>query len=173
MARRGPTHPGWENPPRLESFPRLRSRDERHSNAPLIGAAVGVAVFMVALVLLPLMLGRGGSSTTPTSGPSSSGSGLVADATPTPAPTPTPTQSWKLETVGHNKWEANLTSIAAYYNVTPAQIVAFNADKPGFAIANPNVIWVGMQFYIPPVGWVPPPPTATPVPTPTPVPSPT
>ena len=36
MARRGPSHPGWENPPRLENFPRLRSREDHRANQPLL-----------------------------------------------------------------------------------------------------------------------------------------
>ena len=171
MARRGPTHPGWENPPRLENFPRLRSRDERASNAPLIGAVVVVAAIMVALVLLPVLLsGHGGTSqASPTSG-SSASSALIADATPTATATPQAGPTPFLYTV--TKKDKTLTLVAANHNVSVAMIIAYNGQLgPEFQIKNANVIWEGMQFYIPPPGWTPPPatpaPTASPTPTPT------
>jgi hypothetical protein len=168
MARRGPTHPGWETPPRLENFPRLRSRDERSSNAPLIGAAVGVAVVMVALVLLPLILGGHGGGATPnpsgSSKPTGSDVAVVTSASPSITPNAGPTPM--LYTVGKAKQDPNLTVIAFRFNTSVALIVAYNATKPGYEIANANVIFEGMQFYIPPVGWTPPP--ATPAPTPSP-----
>jgi len=175
MARRGPTHPGWENPPRLENFPRLRSRDERHSNAPLIGAAVGVAVLMVGLVLLPLIFGGHGTGPGPaTSGsPRATGSGIADVTTPSAPPaTPTPGPSFQLYTVKVKSGDLNMTAVATKFNTTPAAIVAFNADKD-HPIANVNVIWDGMQFYIPPTGWTPPPATPTPAVTPSPTPTPT
>ena len=179
MARRGPTHPGWENPPHLENFPRLRSRDERHSNAPLIGAAVGVAVLMVALVLVPLIFSShgGGTPTNASGSPNSSSSSDVAVGSPTLASsTPTAGPSFQLYTVNVKKGDLNMTAVAQKFNTSPAAIVAFNVDK-GYAIDNVNVIWDGMQFYIPPVGWTPPPSTPAPTPTPkataTPTPTPT
>jgi hypothetical protein len=173
MARRGPTHPGWENPPRLESFPRLRSRDERHSNAPLMGAAIGAAIVFIALVLVPLFLSGGGGSSTPNPSSSAlaSGSGAIAEATPTPTVTPTVGPTPMLYTVGAK--DPNLTWIAGQHNVTVAMIVAYNQQFPGYEITNPNIIWQGMQFYIPPPGWTPPPATPTPSPSDTPTPTPT
>jgi hypothetical protein len=176
MARRGPTHPGWENPPRLENFPRLRSRDERHSNAPLMGAAIGVAIVFVALVLVPLFLSGGGGSATlkPSSSALASGvqEGDISAATPTPTITPTVGPTPFLYTVQGAKIDPNLTAIAYRYNVTVAMIVAYN-DYNGGPALNPNVIYEGMQFYIPPPGWTAPPATPTPSPTDTPTPTPT
>jgi hypothetical protein len=174
MARRGPTHPGWENPPRLESFPRLRSRDERHSNAPLMGVTIGVAIVFVALVLVPLLLSRGGSSATPSASAGASATNQVAVVTDSPTPTPVAGPTPRFYTVGPAKKDPNLTTIANNNNVTVTMIVQFNAIYyPQFAISNANIIWEGMQFYIPPPGWTPPPPTPTPVATPTPTPTPT
>jgi len=65
MARRGPRYPGWENPPRLENFPRLRSREDRRANQPLLLAAVGMALVMVTLVLFPILMSPKGSSLAP------------------------------------------------------------------------------------------------------------
>jgi len=175
MARRGPSHPGWENPPRLETFPRLKSRDERHSNGLMMGAVVGVAIVFVALVLVPLLLSHSGGSPTPlpSAGASGSGSGQIAVVTDSPSPTPVAGPTARLYTVGSAKKDPNLTTIAYNNNVSVQMIVQFNAIYyPQFAIANPNIIWEGMQFYIPPPGWTPPPATPTPVATPTPTPTP-
>ena len=64
MAWRGPTHPDWEKPPRLDNYPRLRAHEGRNNNQPLLLAALGVAVVMVALILIPLWGGKGGTSRT-------------------------------------------------------------------------------------------------------------
>ncbi len=168
MARRGPSHPGWENPPRMENFPRLRSRDERHSNAPLIGAAVGVAVVMVALVILPLLLGGHGPGAAATGSPKASGSQIADAITPSPSVTAVPGPTPILYMVKAK--DPNLTAIATDHNVSVAMIVAFNQGGP-YEIANPNVIFQGMQFYIPPIGWTPPPATPTPLGTPAPTPT--
>jgi hypothetical protein len=172
MARRGPTHPGWETPPRLENFPRLRSRDERSSNAPLIGAAVGVAVVMVALVLLPLILGGHGSATpVPSGSPKSTGSDVAIVTSASPSATPNAGPTPMLYTVGKAKDDPNLTAIAIKFNTSVALIVAYNSTIPGYEIQNANVIFQGMQFYIPPVGWTPPPATPSPTPRPSATPS--
>lgn len=163
MARRGPSHPGWENPPRLENYPRLRSRDERHSNAPLMFAAIAVAVVFVALVIVPLLLSHGGGAATPNPSLSApaSGSGNMAVASESESPTPTAGSTPFLYTV--KSTDKTLTGIASIYNITPAMIVAYNQQfGPEFEIQNPDLIWVGMQFYIPPPGWTPPPATPTP-----------
>jgi hypothetical protein len=171
MARRGPSHPGWENPPRMENFPRLRSRDERHSNAPLIGAAVGVAVVMVALVILPLLLGGHGTSPNAarTGSPRPSGSPIVDASTPSPTPEPAATpRVWVIEARFQN-----LTQVGQYFNVSVAMLMAYNAQFPDSPLKDPNHIETGMRIYIPPIGWTPPPATPTPLGTPTPTPTPT
>jgi len=162
MARRGPTHPGWENPPRLESFPRLRSRDEHHSNGIFIGAVVAVTILMVALVLVPVLFSGHGGTATPSTLAHASAS-ILDEATSTPTATPSAGPTAILYTVKAK--DVNLTVIAANHNVTVAMIVAYSLTQPEqYQIKNPNVIWQGMQFYIPPVGWTPAPTTPTPTP---------
>jgi hypothetical protein len=164
MARRGPSHPGWENPPRLDNFPRLRSRDEGHSNQPLLIATAAVAVLMVALVLVPFLLGNHGGGPGPSgasSSPNASESQVAVVDSPSPSESPQAGPTFKLITV---QSEPNLTAVAAEYNVTIAQIVAANKGT-AYEIANPDIIWKGMQLLIPPPGWTAPPATPTPVPT--------
>ena len=91
MARRGPTRPDWENPPRLDNYPRLRAHEDRNNNQPLLLAALGVAIVMVALVFIPLWTGKNGGGSNSSASPSlgaSGASGAVAVATDTPSPSP-------------------------------------------------------------------------------------
>jgi hypothetical protein len=91
MARRQPTHPDWEKPPRLDNYPRLRARDDRNNNQPLLLAAMGVAIVMIALIVGPLLFSGGSNPVTganPSSSASHGGSGAIA-AIPTDSPTPT------------------------------------------------------------------------------------
>jgi hypothetical protein len=148
MARRGPSHPGWENPPRLENFPRLRSRDERRANEPLLVAAVGIALIMVALILFPILsspksggLGGGGGST---QGPIASG---PVDS-PTPQGSPTPTAA------------PTLPDGFFAYRVLPGDYIAkiaqkFNLQVWEVEVANPKItnfdyLQVGWTLLIPP-----------------------
>jgi hypothetical protein len=162
MARRGPTHPGWENPPRLETFPRLRSREEHRANQPLLFVAIGMALVMASLVLFPIIIPKGsGSGALPSS--SSNGSGL-ATLTPTATPTPTPAGPSTSFIVYYvtKKDIYGLSGIAGAHNVSLPDLIAANPQ-----IKNVNVIWEGMIVYIPPIGWHAPPPTPAPTATPT------
>lgn len=149
MARRGPSHPGWENPPRLENFPRLRSREERRANQPLLLAALGIALVMVALILFPIVInfkggttGAGGSSTPGANGsthlqsavPSDSGSALIV-----------PGMSFQQYLVrsGDQMW-----AIARYFNVQLADLIAANPQ-----IKDPGHLEVNWALNIPPAGW--------------------
>jgi LysM repeat protein len=158
MARRQPTHPDWEKPPRMDNFPRLRAREDRSNNQPLLLAAMGVAVVMVALIVLPLLGGGGG---TPGANPSSSashiagGSGAIATPTDTPVPTPEAPQTFQ---VYHVKAGDSMQAIANRYNITLEQLVAANPQ-----VKNPSHIIVGQTIYIPWQTWIPS-PTPTPVP---------
>jgi hypothetical protein len=158
MARRGPTHPGWENPPRLETFPRLRSREEHRANQPLLFVAIGMALVMASLVLFPIIIPKSsGSVGLPSSSPS--GSGLV---TPSPTPTPTPAgpSTSFLAYIVKKTDVRGLSGIAAAHNISLPDLIAANPQ-----IQNVNVIWEGMTVYIPPIGWHA--PAATPTATPT------
>ena len=103
MARRGPTRPDWKNPPRLDNYPRLRAHEDRNNNQPLLLAALGVAIVMVALIFIPLWTGKGGSSggANPSSSASliAGASGALASATDTPSPTPLAEQTMQVYTV--------------------------------------------------------------------------
>jgi LysM repeat protein len=163
MARRQPSHPDWEKPPRLDNFPRLRAREDRNNNQPLLLAAMGVAVVMVALILLPLLTGNGvGTGPKPTAsgsliagGPSSS---LVTD---TPVDTPVATATMKIYFIHKND---TLQHIADNNNISLQLLIAANVVQYPNLAKNPNIIQIGQRIQIPPPDWVPP----TPVPTPTP-----
>ena len=132
MARREPTRPAWENPPRMDNFPRLRSRDDRNNNQPLILAAVGVAVLMVALIVVPLISsGGGGSSPSKATGSPGASQTFIAGgpsdgATETPIATPTAGPTLLFYTVGKNKWDTTLTTIAAHFKIPLALLEAAN-----------------------------------------------
>ena len=118
MARRGPSHPGWENPPRVENFPRLRSRDERRTNQPLLYAAVAVAALMVALIALPILLGNGGKAGPgPSHSPSASaphGSASASAPAGSPSASTEPGTSYLQYTVKPND---SLSVIAQRFNL--------------------------------------------------------
>ena len=153
MARRGPSHPGWETPPRLEHFPRLRSREDRRANQPLLLAAVGMSLVMVALILFPILssakagnVGGGG-----TQGPASNGTGNSQNSVPTDQSTASPEPS-------HNYFTYRVISndsvmiIANRFQVDYNDIYALNPQ-----IKAPNyVIQVGWVLKIPLPGYVPP-----------------
>jgi LysM repeat protein len=169
MARRGPTHPDWEKPPRLDNYPRLRSHEDRNNNQPLLLAALGVAIVMIALIFIPLWTGKSGglgglNSSTPTPSLLAGGSGASDLPTDTPAPTPEAARTFTVYYV--KKTDAGLCAIAASHGITCQQIEAANPQ-----ITNFNVIVPGEIIYIPWQTWAPTP--APPTPTPTPVVTPT
>jgi LysM repeat protein len=156
MPRHQPTKPDWENPPRYENFPRLRARDDRN-NQPLLLAALGVTVLMLALIVVPLLSPKGG-------GPSPSSSHSAGTASPSAstsvAPPDNPNRTFMVYRV---KPGDNLNGIAQGNGISYAQLIAANPQ-----ITNPNHIEVGQIIYIPWQTWVPS-PTASPTPTPTPI----
>jgi LysM repeat protein len=160
MARRQPSRPDWENPPRLDNFPRLRARSDRNNNQPLLLAALAVAALLVGLIVVPEITSSSGG------GPTPSGSQLPSGVTPTPVDTPSPTpeaqQTFEIYTVRRGD---NLTKIANDHNVTVAMIIAANLGTQ-FEIKNPDVLLVGQKMFIPWPTWVVPtePPTASPTP---------
>jgi hypothetical protein len=162
MARRGPTHPGWENPPRLETFPRLRSREEHRANQPLLFVAIGMALVMASLVLFPIIIPKGSGSVAQPSSSALNGSGLIQGPSITPSPTPGGPSTSFLAYVVTKKDVYGLSGIAGAHNVSLPDLIAANPQ-----IKNINVIWEGMIVYIPPIGWHAPvaSPTATATPT--------
>lgn len=150
MARRGPSHPGWETPPRLENFPRLRSREERRANQPLLFAAIGMALVMVALVIFPIITsGKGGTAGgSGSAGPSTSGSGaLQVSASPSSGPSAASGPTFFQYTVrtGDQMW-----AIARYFNIVLADLIAANPQ-----IKDPGHLEVGWVLNVPPPGWHP------------------
>ncbi len=157
MARRGPSHPGWENPPRLENFPRLRSRDDRRTNGPLLVAAVLVSILMVALISIPIFFSgkggtSGGASPSPSAGASQSQSSQGASASPS-QPGGSPGSSYLQYQVRTGDY---LAKIAAKFNLKLWEIELANPD-----ITNFDHIEVGQWLNIPPAGLLTQPP-ATP-----------
>ena len=158
MARRGPTHPGWENPPRLESFPRLRSRDDRRANQPLFMAAVFIAAIMVALIVYPFVFGSNHGSTAIGSGsPVGSGASQGPSASSSQGTVPSASASFSFQkyTVKTND---GLTNIAATYNLQLWEILKANPELQN----NPNYIVSGQVLNIPPAGYYGTQPPATP-----------
>jgi len=155
MARRGPTHPGWENPPRLESFPRLRSRDDRRANQPLFVAAVFVAAIMVALVAYPFVFGSNhGSTTVGSTAPVGSGAGQspIASSSQGTGASASPRVSFLTYTVRKNDYMAK---IAVLYNLSLYELQAANPSVPA-----DGHIEVGQVLNIPPAGYFTPAPAS-------------
>jgi LysM repeat protein len=148
MARRGPSHPGWENPPRVESFPRLRAREDHRANQPLLAAALGVAVLMVALILIPILTSGHGTNGG-NSSPSAGSSGAVPTATSSPTPIAAPSFLRYRVQSGDN-----LYSIASRFNLHLWEIELANPDITDF-----NHLSIGQILDIPPVGLLTRPPT--------------
>jgi hypothetical protein len=160
MARRGPSHPGWENPPRLENFPRLRSREDRRANQPLLVVAVGMALVMVALIMFPIIanqkgggIGNGGGN-----GGSSPSPSAIASAVDSEQPSPTVAQAAA----------PSLPDGWFSYRVLPGDFIAkiaqkFNLQVWEVEVANPqihnfDILYVGWNLKIPPPGLLTPPP---------------
>jgi LysM repeat protein len=162
MARRGPTHPGWENPPRLETFPRLRSRDDRRANQPLFIAAVFITAIMVALVLYPFVFSSNRGPTAVGSGgqaPVGSGATQGSGASPSQGTGTSASASFSFQkyTVQPND---SLLEIATRYNIQQWEIVMANPVVQ----SNPNYIVSGQVLNIPPAGYYGTLPPVTPVP---------
>ena len=149
MARRGPSHPGWENPPRVENYPRLRARDDRRANQPLLAAAVAVALLMVALVLIPIVLNSKG--TTGGANPSASGGSALPASVAPASSTPTPGASFLRYRVQSGD---NLSSIASRFNLHLWEIELANPDITDF-----NHLIIGQILDIPPAGMLTLPPS--------------
>jgi LysM repeat protein len=152
MARRGPSHPGWENPPRLENFPRLRSREDRHTNQLLLYAAIGVSILMVALIMIPIIPiltsqkgSTGAASQSP--GASASQSAAIASALASGSSQPGPGSSagYLRHIVKPNE---NLFTIAFQNGLKVCEVQMANPGQ----LDNPDYIQVGQVILLPPAG---------------------
>ncbi len=152
MARRGPSHPGWENPPRVESFPRLRNREDHRANSPLLFVAVGVALVFVALILFPIITSNHGGGTVGNGSPSAAVS--VHPGSPAPsdsaAPEGSPGTSFQTYIVQPGDYMAK---IALKFNLQLGELELANPQ-----ITDPAHIEVGDILHIPPAGLLTPPP---------------
>ena len=138
-SRRGPSHPGWENPPRLESFPRLRGRDDRRANQPLLIMALCVALIFVALITFPIVMNQHGPA--PVGSLGSGGSGLpLPSVNSSPTPTPAPLYSFRRYQIRKGDY---MSAIAITNNLKLCELLAANPDK------DPNVILPGDWVNIP------------------------
>lgn len=147
-SRRRPSHPGWENPPHVENFPRLRSREQRRANSPLLFVIIGVAAVMVALVLFPIV--TSGSKTavsTRSAVPIVSGSGLQSGVVPSGSgASVAPGGSYFQYTIrSGDQWWA----IARYFNITVCELSLVNPQ-----IKDPNHLEVGWVLNVPKPGQV-------------------
>jgi LysM repeat protein len=170
MARRQPTRPDWENPPHLDSFPRLRARDDRSGNQPLMLLVMAITAIMVGLIVVPLLSGNGGGTAKAT--PTASGSGQGQDV-PTDTPLASPTADRTLMVYVVTKKDKSLSQIAIDHGIPLTLLEAANPIS-SFPSGNYNIIYPGMQIFIPWQTWTPQPiVTPTPAPTPTPKATPT
>ncbi|MFI5258212.1 MAG: LysM peptidoglycan-binding domain-containing protein [Candidatus Limnocylindrales bacterium] len=151
MARRGPSHPGWENPPRLENFPRLRSREEHRANQPLFVAAVAVALIMVALVLFPIITSPHGGGPAPSGSLPAGGSAPLDSSVPSAQDTSSAPMSFLVYRVKSGDYMA---AIAARFNIPLWELELAN---PG---VDPNYIQVGQPLNIPAPGQLTMPPAS-------------
>jgi LysM repeat protein len=165
-ARRGPRYPAWEKPPTTYDFPRLRGREARKPAFalwPPILVAIGVAVVLFVLVVLPAFMGRGGSvavvspsastvashSIGPSHSPSASPSSGSSESS-SPAPQASYTQ-YKV------KSGDTLTRIAKANGLKSWELLLANPD-----LADPNNLPIGSILNIPQPGQLTPPPASPP-----------
>jgi LysM repeat protein len=177
-ARRGPSYPAWEKPPTPYDFPRLRGREVRKPMWvmwPPIFAAIGVAVVLFALVVLPALMGHGGNaavaspsassaaghfigpsggSVGPASNVGSGGSGSVASPSIVSNGSPGPQPSYQQYEVQAGD---TATRIAKRFGLKTWELLLANPD-----LADPNNLRIGSALNIPQPGQLtPPPPTPT------------
>jgi hypothetical protein len=126
MARRSPSKPSWENPPKFEKFPRLRDRHDSRGSQSLLLAAISVAVLMTILWLGP-MLPIFGSAPTPTPVATQSTEEPSQSATPEPTATPMPDNCVYIVRGGDT-----MGTIAEKLGVTLTDLEAANSWIPDF-----------------------------------------
>ena len=177
--RRGPSHPDWERPPTQYDYPVLRGREEHRALWPLAAAALGVALVVVVLVIIPMILSsRSGIAAVPSASSRASATGSIApdssgspQLTPSAGVDPTPTESIYFRRHYTIKKGDSLASIAKHYKLQLWELLAANPP-----LSARSIIRVGGSLNIPDVGQMTKPgttprPTASPSPTPTPVPT--
>ena len=176
--RRGPSHPDWERPPTQYDYPALRGREEHRALWPLAAAALGVALVVVVLVIIPMILSSRSTAVVASASPRHSATGSVApDSSGSPQLTPaagvdaTPTASISFRRHYTIKKGDSLASVARKYKLQLWELLAANPP-----LTSKSILRVGGSLNIPDVGQMikpgtTPRPTASPTPTPTPVPT--
>ena len=166
LNRNVPTHPSWEKPPSPYNYPRLRGQEKRQSMKPFFLAAIGVALILGFVVVLPALTGRKG--TPPIAIGSSSPSAIVSNG---PVQSAAPSQS------GSGATPVPLASYQQYKVLagdSVAKIAAkFHLQRWELLLANPQItgpayaVLVNRYLNIPVPGTLTQPP-ATPTGSPTP-----
>jgi LysM repeat protein len=163
--RRVPSYPAWEKPPSAWNYPRLRGREERRPLPaiwPLVVAALGVVVVVIALVILPALAGFGRNSATPSSKASSTASESVGPsqseggASPSAVVSVTPVPSFDYQSYTVVAGDS-VSKIAKKFGLQQWELLVANPQ-----IAN-NVVRLRQVLRIPPPGVLTLPP-ATPTP---------
>jgi LysM repeat protein len=162
--RRGPSYPSWEKPPTPYNYPRLRGREVRKpmwAIWPPILAAIGVALVLVVMVVLPALLGHGGKTAVGSPSPSTAASqsirpSFIPSASPSSVGSavigsPAPNASYEQYKV---KAGDTITRIAKDKGLKSWELLLAN---PGLA-ANPNSLKIGLTINIPLPGQLTPPP---------------
>ena len=164
LNRNVPSHPSWEKAPSPYNFPRLRGQEKRQTMKPLLFAAMGVALILGAVLILPGLTGRKGNAP-PASG-SPSPTAIVSNpplqsATPSQsvgnAGPPTPLASYQQYQVQAGD---SLSRIAARFHLKMWELLLVNPQIPPSLAVRLNT-----YLNIPQPGQLtqpPPSPTATP-----------
>ncbi len=163
MPRRGPTHPAWERPPTPYAFPQLRGQEQHRTMLPILLATLGVAVVLVALVIIPALFGHAGGA----AAASASASGVHASS---PVASGSPNSSASIVASPDNSGAPQPIWTYTQYQVVTGDSVSKIAKKFGIQqwellLANPQIVngivKLGSNLNIPPAGVLTPAP-ATP-----------
>lgn len=160
--RRGPTHPDWEKPPTQYDFPHLRGQEDHRALWPLAAAALGVALVVVVLVIIPAILSGHGTvaSATGSAQPTAVHSGDVIGSSEPPSLDPDTSQPQMTFATHYTvKKGDRFAAIAKKYHLQQWELLAANPQ-----VTNPAVLKVGTILNIPDPGQMAK-PTATPKPT--------
>ena len=165
--RRGPSHPDWETPPTRYDFPHLRGQEEHKALWPLAAAALGVALVVVVLVIIPAIL-SGHPTVVSASGstqPTAAHSGDVTGSSESPSLAADTTQPEMTYATHYTvKKGDRFAAIAKKYHLQQWELLAANPK-----VTNPALLKVGTVLNIPDPGQMvkatpTPKPTATPRP---------
>ena len=157
LNRNVPSHPSWEKAPSPYLYPRLRGQEKRQTLKPLLFAAIGVALILGVVVVLPALTGR--KSNAPVAAGSASPSANVSNqplqsAAPSPSVgsggTPLPFASYQQYPVGTGD---TLLKIAKKFHLQSWELLLANPQ-----ITDPNNVKLRSVLNIPRPGQLTPPP---------------